>query len=121
MDFIDVSKRIELNNLSYEEIIGKYDSKDTFFFFDPPYYMNKTDGYYRANCEYFYHKEFAERVKQIKGKFLITYNISDYISELFNEYRQDSYTANKYKKTLYIRNFDIDENIWSKIINTYDY
>ena len=117
IDFLKESNRIQLYNLSYGEIINKFDSPDTFFLFDPPYYTYKSDSYYRTDCRYFYHKAFRDSVKAIKGKFLITYNIDDYIIDLFKDYHQDIYDTNKYKKTLYIRNFDVkDEREWNYII-----
>lgn len=72
-------------NKDYGEVVRKYDSVDTFFFFDPPY--EKTRSIYG----YGEHKDFdfvrlLEILRGIKGRFLMTINDSARIRELFKEF-----------------------------------
>lgn len=68
---------VHIFNADYEKIIEKYDSKDTFFFLDPPYagYDTSTHG---ASTRVYGQKEWSEErfikvLKGIKGRFLCTY------------------------------------------------
>lgn len=60
-------KNVILENSDYQEIVKKYDSKDTFFLFDPPH----------PGVEMYYQKEpfdcerLGEVLKKIKGKFIL--------------------------------------------------
>lgn len=75
----------EILNKDYGEVVRKYDSPDTFFFFDPPY--EKTRSIYG----YGEHKDFdferlLEILRGIKGQFLMTINDSARIRALFKEF-----------------------------------
>jgi DNA adenine methylase len=60
-----------IENLSYEKIIEKYDSKNTLFYCDPPYY--KMEFYYQKEFGRDQHLHLADMLKSIKGKFLLSY------------------------------------------------
>ena len=75
---------VEVYNKSYEDIIKEWDSKDTFFYVDPPYYGK----------EHFYgfhpftvkdHERLAESLKRVEGKFLISYYEKPEIRDLYPE------------------------------------
>jgi DNA adenine methylase len=71
-----------IKNVSYEKLIKEYDSKNTFFYLDPPY--EKSERLYKhdvLNIE-----EIYNIMKNIKGKFLISYNDSKKTKELFKNY-----------------------------------
>jgi len=75
----------KLLNQDYATVVQKYDSADTFFFFDPPY--EKT----RAIYGYGEHKNFdfnklREVLHGIRGKFLMTINDSPNIRNIFKEF-----------------------------------
>lgn len=71
-----------LTNEGYDEVLRKYDGADTFFFMDPPY--EKSVGLdYAAGSDKFPFAQFAEDVKGLKGKFLVTINDSRGIRKLF--------------------------------------
>ena len=60
-----------------------FDSPETFFFLDPPYENDKENDY-----EHYISPEIVyESIKNIKGKFLLTYNNSPNILKLFKKYR----------------------------------
>jgi DNA adenine methylase len=71
-----------LTNVGYDEVLRKYDGADTFFFMDPPYEMSEGLGY-AAGSESFPFAQFAEDLKGLKGKFLVTINDSRGIRKLF--------------------------------------
>jgi len=71
-----INKITNIENKDYSEIIDKYDSKNTFFYIDPPYY----------NCEKYYcnhefgkesHKNLADKLQNIQGKFALSYYLFD--------------------------------------------
>lgn len=70
----DIKERLRntyVENLSFEKIIDKYDRDYTFFFCDPPYF--ETSGYSNKFGEE-EHLLLKDKLKNIKGKFLLTIN-----------------------------------------------
>lgn len=61
-------KNAIIENGDYKEIVKRYDTKDTLFFFDPPY---DTDYSYGVDFDY---DELLEVCKNLKGKFILTLN-----------------------------------------------
>jgi len=72
-------------NKDYKEVIKKYDSKDTFFYLDPPYEVAiKKGGYYEhsdINLE-----EMSKLLSNIKGKFLMSMDITPSTKKLFKQF-----------------------------------
>ena len=66
-----VSGITKVHNESYETIIDTYDNDDTLFYCDPPYF--KMEDYYVQDFQRHQHKELAEKLKNIKGKFVLSY------------------------------------------------
>ena len=60
-----------VHNESFETVIDFYDKPDTLFYCDPPYY--KMEDYYVQDFQRHQHKELAEKIKSIKGKFVLSY------------------------------------------------
>lgn len=86
--FDDIEKRLNnvvIENQDFEKIIKMQDRPDSFFFCDPPYYG--TEKYYK-NVEFTHedHERLFESLKNIKGKFLLTYNDCSYIRDLYKDY-----------------------------------
>jgi len=65
-----------VENLTYEKIIDKYDSEDSFFFVDPPYYNTANDFSRTVKLKpmEFDHMRLFEKLDDLKGKFLLTIN-----------------------------------------------
>ena len=61
----------DVENLSYENCIKKYDSKNTLFYCDPPYF--KMEDYYIKEFGRDEHLKLANTLKSIKGKFVLSY------------------------------------------------
>lgn len=67
----------------YEKVVRQFDSPDTVFFFDPPY-----PGYdVNVGEASFDEKRFLEVLKNLKGKFLLTYGIRGELPELLKSTR----------------------------------
>jgi len=80
-------KRATIENKDFEYIIKNYDTYKTFFYLDPPYVG--TEGYYKGSVETFTfedHKRLADILKNIKGKFLLSYNDCDEVRELYKDF-----------------------------------
>jgi DNA adenine methylase len=75
-----------ITNYDYEEVIKK-EGENVFVFLDPPYYSATKSALYGKNGHLhksFDHKRFAENMKNCKHKWLITYDDSEYIRNLFS-------------------------------------
>lgn len=74
----------------FSEVIEKYDSPTTYFYTDPPYYIVGEGAYY-SNHDFDRndHERLANVLKNIKGKFSLSYYDFPLLSEWFpkNEYR----------------------------------
>lgn len=107
----EAEKRLEsvvVENMDFEKLIEKYDHPKALFYCDPPY----------SNAERYYDKIFRaddhERLKavlsHIKGYFVLSYNDSEYIRELYKDFeiatteRQNNLSDGFYKE-LIIKNY----------------
>lgn len=75
-----------ITNYDYEELITKA-GKNVFIFLDPPYYSATKSALYGKNGNLhksFDHIRFAETMKKCNHKWLITYDDSEYIKDLFS-------------------------------------
>jgi DNA adenine methylase len=77
-------KRVEIWNTNAIDFILKLDSKDTFFYCDPPYMQEtrKTFGEYNVEMSDKQHEELLKVLSCIQGTFLL----SGYESDLYNDY-----------------------------------
>jgi DNA adenine methylase len=82
-----------VENMDFQEVIEKYDSPKTYFYTDPPYYLVGEGNYY-SNHEFGRndHERLANTLKNIKGKFSLSYYEFDLLHEWFpkTEYRWES-------------------------------
>ena len=104
-----------MENLDFEEFIKKYDSKETLFYLDPPYYGCQND----YGKELFKREDF-ERIRttldNIQGKFILSLNNIPSVREIFNRYYIKEvellYTVaksgNKTAKEVIISNYNLD-------------
>jgi DNA adenine methylase len=75
-----------ITNYDYEELLKK-EGENVFVFLDPPYYSATKLALYGKNGHLhksFDHKRFAENMKNCQHKWLITYDDSEYIRNLFS-------------------------------------
>lgn len=85
-------KKTTILSQDYKSVMKKYDSKETFFFLDPPYEDSKK-LYKRGTINY---EEMSSFLKGIKGKFLLTLNDSPNIRNIFNGFKIRSVIARAY-------------------------
>jgi len=78
-------KFVTIENKSFLDLIKTYDKLDAFFYCDPPYVS--TESYYRNTGGFGEkeHRELAEVLHDIDGKFLLSYNDCDLVRELYSD------------------------------------
>jgi len=73
-----------VENLPYERLFGLYDSPEAFWFLDPPYSAGEVNTYDAWNDETM--REFAGRVLDLAGDWVVTVNDSPLNRELFSRH-----------------------------------
>ncbi len=116
----NVLRNISVHNHDYKKILSK-PGKNVFIFLDPPYYSCKSSRLYGKKGilhQQFDHEVFFSCVKNTSHKWLITYDNSEFIRDLYKDFPKIEwelqYGMNNYKKNnaakgkeLLIANFDI--------------
>lgn len=77
-------KGVVIENKDCVALIEQYDRESTFFYLDPPYYM--TEKCYDAPFQTEDHVRLRDALKNIKGKFMVSYNKCDFICELYKDF-----------------------------------
>lgn len=108
---------VVVENQDFEILIKHYDREDTFFYLDPPYFF--TEDMYAVEFGRDDHVRLRDTLKNIKGRFLLSYNDCPQIRELYEEYSMldftrvhtmaQRYEAGKEFKELLIGNYDLYE------------
>ena len=125
-DLAKVVNASTITNYDYEELLKK-EGENVFIFLDPPYYSATKSALYGKNGNLhksFDHRRFAENMKGCKHKWLITYDDSDYIRNLFSfaniiswnltyGMRNITETSDQTGKELFIANYAL-KNIQTK-------
>jgi DNA adenine methylase len=79
-----ISKVTSFETLDFADHINKYDSPETLFYIDPPYFSTEKQ-YYRGD-DYFGnagHKKLADQLNQIEGKFILSYYDFEGLSDFY--------------------------------------
>jgi DNA adenine methylase len=83
----DVQKRLQeisgVEQMDCVDLIKKYDSPDTFFYVDPPYY--NMEFYYSKDFPREKHEELANTLANIQGKFALSYYDFDDLRKFYPE------------------------------------
>jgi DNA adenine methylase len=103
-------ERVQIECLPYEEILRRYDRPQTLFYVDPPYWGRKL---YRFNFSESDFVKFEERLRRIRGKFVLSINDLPEVRKLFRRYAMreielsytSQMTAGKRFRELLITNF----------------
>ncbi len=72
--------RVQIESLPYEEVLAKYDRPTTLFFLDPPYWERKL---YKFNFKEEDFLALAERLRTLKGSFILTLDDHPKVREIF--------------------------------------
>ena len=80
----DRLKDVIIKNDDYSKIIKDYDSKDTFFYLDPPYENSDKNKLYVHTVN---QEDIRNLLKNIKGKFMLSINDSPYIRDLYKGFK----------------------------------
>ena len=116
LEMSDRLQPIVVENQDFEALIKHYDSPETFFYLDPPYYT--TEYMYAVNFAREDHQRLRECLGKITGKFLLSYNDCREIRELYEgfsffDFQRKNMMANRYEKDplgeVTIANYDMLE------------
>ena len=80
-------KNVTIKNESFEKVVKEYDDPTTLFYLDPPYEItleNMGKKYYEKSG--ITPEEVYNVCKNIKGKFILSYNYSPHIIKIFREF-----------------------------------
>jgi len=72
---------VVVENLPWQRCFANYDSPETFFFCDPPYFKSKIDAYEGWTEKQL--REFARDVRRLKGKWIVTLDDCELNRQLF--------------------------------------
>jgi len=105
--------RVQIESLPYEVILEKYDRATTFYFLDPPFWGPKL---YKFNFEEMDFHALADRLRKIKGKFILSLNDRPEVRNVFRDFQIEdcdiAYTAQarpgKRYKELLIHNYQFN-------------
>lgn len=78
--------KVYIENLDFEDLIRRYDHKDAFFYLDPPYKKGKDNVYKVVKVKDFEHERLFNCIKNIKGRWLLSYDDNEYIRQLYKDY-----------------------------------
>ena len=74
-----IDKIAEIHNWDYRKTIAEYDSKESFFYLDPPDKEYPVAG--------FSHLELANSLRSIKGRFILSYGGFDGLIEMYSGFK----------------------------------
>lgn len=77
------------------DLIKKYDSPNTFFYVDPPYY--KMEFYYSQDFPRSKHKQLADTLANIQGQFALSYYDFDELKHFYSETQFNWHRQSVYK------------------------
>ncbi len=104
-------ERVQIESLPYADILTRYDRETTLFYLDPPYWGRNL---YEFNFSEKDFVEMAEKLRGLRGKFLLSINDVPEIRDIFADFKIEEielpYTAQrkpvKRFRELLIRNYD---------------
>lgn len=74
-----------IENRDFEKLIKQYDHKDAFYYCDSPY--TSGCGYDVTTTEGFDHERLRDILKNIEGRFLLSYDNSPKVIELYKGFK----------------------------------
>lgn len=83
----EIQKRLSkviIENRDFEDLIRLYDRVDALIYLDPPYYG--TEKLYKVEFSKEDHIRLRDKLKDIKGKFILSYNDCEFIRDLYKDF-----------------------------------
>jgi DNA adenine methylase len=116
-------KNTIITNYDYQKVVEE-PGENVFIFLDPPYYSAIKSALYGKNGKlhkHFDHERFAQTMRKVNHKWLITYDDSEYIRNLFSfaniiswdltyGMRNVNKNSTQVGKELFILNYEITQN-----------
>ncbi|SMO84909.1 DNA adenine methylase [Balnearium lithotrophicum] len=92
---------VQIECLDFRKVIEKYDTPNTLFYLDPPYVQK--EHYYRIGFTEKDHRDLAEILKNIKGKFVLSYYPCELVEKLYKGFNWHTKEVSKpsYGVTVY--------------------
>jgi DNA adenine methylase len=85
--------RVSIENKDYRYMLEHYDGEDVLFYLDPPYY--RTDDALGISWAKEQHEELNQRLRSLKGKWILTYNDASEIRDLYRDFSIERVTVPK--------------------------
>jgi DNA adenine methylase len=76
--------RVQIENLPYEKVLARFDRPETLFYLDPPYFGLKL---YRHNLLPSDFEAMAERLEDLKAKFVLSLNDVPEVRRIFRSFK----------------------------------
>jgi len=80
-ELIDRFKQVQIESLDFKKLIKRYDSPETLFYCDPPYW--DYEDYYKERFSKQDHVDLAKMLNNIEGKACVSYSPFEKLSELY--------------------------------------
>ncbi len=74
---------VYIENNPFEKVIATFDTKDTLFYLDPPYWI-EGEKFYQHELTQDDHGRLNEVLRGIKGRFVLSYNDCDAVRDLYH-------------------------------------
>lgn len=102
--------RVQVECLPYEQVLKRFDRPATLFYLDPPYFARKLYRYNFTTADF---ETFENRLRNLRGKFVLSLNDTPEVRALFHRFTirdvELSYSAQKHAGRkygeLFITNF----------------
>ncbi|ADK16146.1 Modification methylase DpnIIA [Clostridium ljungdahlii DSM 13528] len=91
----DIQERLSgvvIENKDFEDLLKVYDKEDALVYLDPPYYG--TERYYQNKFSKGDHIRLSDYLKNVKGKFILSYNDCEFIRDLYKNFNIDEVQRN---------------------------
>jgi DNA adenine methylase len=85
--------RVSIENKDYRYVLEHYDGEDVLFYIDPPYFH--TGDALGISWTKEQHEELSQRLRNLKGKWILTYNDTPQIRHLYTDCTVERVTVPK--------------------------
>ena len=85
-------KNVVIENRDFEKLIKCYDRPKALFYLDPPYVG--TEDYYESTFSKEDHQRLNKVLKNIKGRFILSYNDCEFIRNLYSDFEIEEISRN---------------------------